>query len=145
VPGRSFNPLVKSELDRIDARPPGMKSVLYRRHDAEGALLYVGVSDWPYDRAVGHGTHSLWVQFAVAGTNTWYPSRAEAEKAEKLAIATELPLFNRYHSVPGARERLVDYLVARDRHDLLDSIKDWKWDYRGPRRRVGLDQSDQQK
>lgn len=114
-----------------------MQSALYRRYDQARRLLYVGVSDWPYDRAIGHGMNSLWVQFATSGTTEWFPTRQEAEAAEKLAIATELPLFNRYHSAPAAKERLETYFIEQGREDLLEVIVDWKWNYRGPRRRKG--------
>ncbi|MFI5895610.1 hypothetical protein ACIA5D_36500 [Actinoplanes sp. NPDC051513] len=106
-----------------------MTTVLYRRFDGGERLLYIGISDWLYDRAVMHGAKSLWTEFAATGTNTWYPSRAEAKQAEEAAIREERPLFNRYHSALGAKERLVDYLTALGRADLLEAISSWKWSY----------------
>lgn len=137
MPNRPTTPTVRAELDRVEARPPAMTTALYRRYDARRVLLYVGISDWPHDRASGHGHNSLWAQFAASGTNQWFESRGAASAAEKVAIRDELPLFNRYHPAPRARGRLTAYLVANDRSDLLVVIKDWTWDYRGPRRRPG--------
>lgn len=87
---------------------------------------------WPYDRASMHKNQSLWAQFAVTGTDQWFPSRQAAKAAEDVAISTEMPLFNRYPSAPGAKERLENYLVERDREDLLTVIANWRWDRRAP-------------
>lgn len=134
MPRRSAQPNVHAELDRIEERPARMVAALYRRFDADGVLLYVGVSEWPYSRSIGHGVHSLWVQFAATGTTTWYATRNEAEQAEKVAIADERPLFNRYHSAPGAAERLRVYLIESGREDLLPAVAGWRWSYRERRR-----------
>lgn len=126
------NPPRAAELRRVESRPANMSTALYRRFDAGGRLLYVGVTNWPYDRAVTHGAKSLWLPFAASGTTSWYATRMEAEQAEKAAIRDELPLFNRYHSAPGARERLIAYLTTADRTDLVEVVSAWKWAYREP-------------
>jgi hypothetical protein len=129
MPRRPPRSTVRAELDRVEQRPPGMTTALYRRFDKDGRLLYIGISDWPYDRAVGHGVHSLWVQFVASGTNTWFAGRKEASDVEKLAIKEELPLFNRLHSAPGAKERLLEYLTAQGRMDLIEQTANWVWSY----------------
>jgi hypothetical protein len=132
---RPTTPTVRAELDRVEQHPPGMTTVVYRRRDAHGFLLYVGVSDWPQDRASGHGHNSLWAEFAASGTNEWFPSRTAALAAETVAIRAERPLFNRYHSAPGARDRLEGYLMGRGRPDLLEAIAGWIWDHSDANRR----------
>jgi hypothetical protein len=134
MPRRPTTPTVRAELDRAEERPPGMTTVVYRRHDAHGFLLYVGVSNWPQDRASGHGHNSLWAEFATAGTNEWFASREDAVASEIAAIRDERPLFNRYHSAPGAQERLEGYLMGHGRPDLLEVIAGWTWSYSNARR-----------
>jgi hypothetical protein len=97
-----------------------MTTALYRPYDASDVLLYVGVSDQPGRRGGRHRKRSSWAEFAVRTDLTWFPTRADAERAEVEAIKTESPLFNDHHnSSPEARERLVKYLIERDRLDLL--------------------------
>lgn len=128
---RTTNPLVQAELSRFEEAPAGMDGVVYRRHDAEGRLLYVGsvMAVNFRDRACQHGRESLWVQFAASGTNTWFEKRSEALRVEAEAIRTELPLFNRYHSAPGASKRLAAYLALQGRDDLLLLTADWIWGF----------------
>lgn len=129
----SPNLVVRAEIARVAERPEGMRTALYKRYDCDGVLLYVGISDWPRDRAFGHGHHSLWATFAASGTNEWFATREAAYAAEVTTIQAEQPLFNRYHSAPGARERLAAYLHDKGRDDLLPVIAGWKWSYHGKR------------
>jgi hypothetical protein len=67
---------------------------LYRLYDANGQLLYVGVTDGPVpDRLAAHRRTVWWAQvdsFAV----DHHPTRQKALDAERLAIRTEQPLHN---------------------------------------------------
>jgi len=72
--------------------------VLYRFFDAEGVLLYVGIT---YDLSMRFSTHSVerwwWGQWAYS-TLVRYYSRAALEAAERKAIKSEKPLHNVVHN-----------------------------------------------
>jgi hypothetical protein len=72
--------------------------LLYRFFDAEGVLLYVGLT---YDLVQRFSQHSVerwwWGQWATV-TATRYVSRAELEAAERKAIKSEKPLYNEVHN-----------------------------------------------
>lgn len=95
-------------------------SALYRYFDDEDLLLYAGISDELHDRVEAHIDASTWMCFAARSTIQRFPTRAEAAAAEIAAIKDERPLFNQMHnSTPEAQQRLVEYLVKRNRLDLL--------------------------
>lgn len=112
-------------LDQIEPPPAGMTTAMYERYDADGVLLYVGVSDVLQRRTKTHIRRSTWFAFAASGSVQWFASRAEAESAEVERIRTGKPLFNRAHAHPQAREALVRYLIAKGRLDLLDVTARW--------------------
>lgn len=97
-----------------------VRTALYRHFDADNALLYVGITEVLVARGKSHSAKSSWSNLAVRAEVEWFPSRSEAEAAEVAAIKTEHPLFNHVHNdTPEARQRLVAYLVEKDRLDLL--------------------------
>lgn len=99
---------------------PPVPTDLYRRFDIQDRLLYIGITNDLARRAAAHEEGSTWMEFAVRSTTVRYPSRPDAEEAEETAIKAELPLFNHEHNdTPEARRRLVEYLIAHDRLDLL--------------------------
>lgn len=71
------------------------RTALYRHFDKDGRLLYVGVTFNPGQRASGHRAYAEWIDQAVSFTGTWFNTRAEALAAEKEAIRTENPLYNK--------------------------------------------------
>ncbi|WP_328344658.1 DnaB-like helicase N-terminal domain-containing protein [Micromonospora sp. NBC_00421] len=105
----------------IKARDQGSTvTALYRWFDADGTLLYIGITNDPHVRQSAHAKKSSWADFAVRGTIERFPSRQEAEAAEKAAIEAERPLFNHiYNDTTEARARLVAYLIEHGRMDLL--------------------------
>lgn len=95
-------------------------TALYRYYDADDLLLYVGISDHLVTRTGSHIKASSWMDFAARSTIERHPTRAVALTAEEAAIKAEHPLFNHQHNdTPEARRRLVEYLIKRDRLDLL--------------------------
>jgi hypothetical protein len=95
-------------------------TALYRWFDEQDRLLYIGITGNLAVRQDSHGKKSSWTDFAVRSTIERHPTRGHAEKAERLAIETEHPLFNhQYNDTPEARRRLIEYLIERDRLDLL--------------------------
>lgn len=77
--------------------------LLYRFFDAEGVLLYVGIT---YDLSMRFSTHSVerwwWGQWAYS-TVVRYHSRAALEAAERKAIKSEGPLHNVVHKKAQGR------------------------------------------
>jgi hypothetical protein len=101
-------------------RPPRVERVaLYRHYDADGILLYVGISSDPKLRRRSHQRRSAWTEFAVREQVEWLPDRSTAEDAERDAIKVEKPLFNGAHTTPEAQVACVEYLIRRGRTDLL--------------------------
>lgn len=86
---------------------------LYRWFDAEDVLLYVGITVAPIRRTERHITKSLWARWATRmELGAAFATRAEAIEAERLAIASESPVFN----VLGAEDhldRLNQYLARK--------------------------------
>jgi hypothetical protein len=105
--------------DRATARDV-RETALYRWWDDADLLLYVGIADHLGVRTKGHVKGSSWMEFAARSAVERHPSRIVALRAEEAAIKAEKPLFNYQHNnTPEARRRLVEYLIERDRLDLL--------------------------
>lgn len=118
--------LIDRRIDWYKPRPEASAGVattgtaLYRRFDAEGTLLYVGITDALDERTKAHDDGSSWSEFATHETVEMFPDRAAALAAEVQAIRSERPLFNMQHNnSPEARRRLVGYLIQNGRIDLL--------------------------
>lgn len=67
---------------------------LYRHLDAEGRLLYVGISLSALNRLSQHKTTAHWFASIAKVTIETFPSHKEALEAEKLAIKTDNPAWN---------------------------------------------------
>lgn len=78
---------------RCDATEP---TALYRIFDSCGKLLYVGISCNAAARMAGHAAENKrwWRQVAEIKVE-WLPNRAVALDAERAAIASENPVYNR--------------------------------------------------
>lgn len=83
--------------------------VVYRMYDAQGALLYIGVTSDLSRRLQMHLNRPAYKYAAIPGraeiharlhdfTVTQYPSRALANAAERAAITAEAPELNRHHN-----------------------------------------------
>jgi AraC-like DNA-binding protein len=70
---------------------------LYRHFDESGKLLYVGISLHAVSRLAAHKRTSPWVWSVARMEVQTYPTRLEAEIAEREAIKAERPLFNSMH------------------------------------------------
>ena len=71
---------------------------LYRHFDADGVLLYVGITRRINKRLAEHLRSSHWLGQVTQITIERFPSRDEAVIAERNAIVNEMPLFNIQHS-----------------------------------------------
>lgn len=85
---------------------------LYRLFDAEGTLLYVGISFMPDYRFKQHRREKPWWAEVTRKELTILPDRKTAEAAEIKAIAEEDPLYNiqrpSYRPKAEAKPRRVD-------------------------------------
>jgi len=74
-----------------------IKTNLYRHFDADGKLLYVGISLSAISRLGQHQDHSHWFGSIARVEIVSFPSRADAIAAEREAIKNEKPLHNIVH------------------------------------------------
>lgn len=95
---------IQKVLDRNGFKPPqnSCKSArvldsptsLYRHFDADGNLLYVGISLSAIERLRAHREQSHWFEKIAFITVNRYQTRHKAEIAEDMAISLEKPLHN---------------------------------------------------
>lgn len=98
---------------------------LYRYFDGADTLLYIGKSGKLAARTAVHVARSRWMQFAVRSSIERHPGAGALAAAERAAIKTEAPVFNRQHNdTPEARERLRAYLEKAGRLDLLPADRE---------------------
>ena len=83
---------------------PSGRTVLYRHFDAAGRLLYVGISLRAITRLGEHHRGSRWAGEIATVTHERFPNRKAAHRAERVAIATEDPVYNveRYGAIAAA-------------------------------------------
>lgn len=102
------------KVDETDWANEADRCALYRHFDAQGVLLYVGITARPERRAEQHRARSRWWRFVGRSEVEWFDSSKEAAQAERDAIHAEEPVFNGTHN----RNRRIeaDYLLrALDR------------------------------
>jgi hypothetical protein len=108
-----------------------MRTELYRHFDADGRLLYVGISLSTIARFDAHRTRSHWSSKVATITIERFETRNEAFAAEAAAILAESPLHNlagkpsRYPEWSGTEEEdraemaKMERLLARDRAEQI--------------------------
>ena len=74
------------------------RTSLYRHWDADGDLLYVGISLSAVGRLAQHSKASHWANNIASVTIETFGSRKEAETAERRAISGENPRHNIIHA-----------------------------------------------
>lgn len=79
------------------------RTALYRHYDAAGALLYVGISLCAIGRLSQHRRGAEWFDQIARVDIEWFPSRDEAETAERAAIGLESPRHNIVGRADGSR------------------------------------------
>lgn len=72
-----------------------VKTHLYRHFDANGQLLYVGISLSALKRLSQHNSQSRWADQIANVTIETFPTRDSALAAEREAIISERPIHNR--------------------------------------------------
>jgi hypothetical protein len=86
-------PPTKPRMPRSIKHRPGAQH-LYRHFDADGTLLYVGISLSTIHRLSEHAQCSHWFWRIARVEITPYATRDAAAKAELIAIQHEHPLYN---------------------------------------------------
>lgn len=76
---------------------PG-RTAVYRLFDAQGQLLYVGISRNPSAQWQEHLRQRWWWGNVASKVLDWHPTRKLAHAAMKTAIAEEVPLYNIAHT-----------------------------------------------
>lgn len=104
---QSNGDLLTSFVYASDATPPAgwqRPTALYRFFDAEGKILYVGITGRLRRRMTEHAKDyaTTWWPLVVSRTVEWHQTRSEAGRAERQAIAAEKPPHNVLHT-PRAR------------------------------------------
>ncbi len=70
------------------------RTALYRHFDADGVLLYVGITDCLSQRDRQHAASSGWHAKVVRTETQWCLSREHAADLERVAVKHEKPLHN---------------------------------------------------
>lgn len=102
-----------------------MTHYVYRCYEADGGLLYVGCTQDVDRRLSEHRRVQFWAPRIARVEVVSYPSAVEALAAEKTAILTEQPRFNRQYygvrRVTWSPAQWDDYIDAtRYAHDIAD-------------------------
>lgn len=97
--------------------PPAERTALYRLYDADGQLLYVGITANPKKRWYAHGRDKHWWPEVTRKTIEWFETRKSAERVEKIEIEEERPVYNR--NLNGDRRRELQYDDARRAKEAL--------------------------
>ena len=95
------------------------KTALYRHYNAEGKLLYVGISLNHLARLTQHRSSAHWYEDIVQVTIEWFATRDEAENAEQMAIIGENPLHNEKR--PDA-DKNAHFIQRLKQEDLLKDL-----------------------
>jgi predicted GIY-YIG superfamily endonuclease len=74
---------------------PARETILYRFYDADGTLLYVGVTGRLAERWTAHRRSASWWPRIERLVTEKLPCMDSALAAERRAIRTELPAFNK--------------------------------------------------
>lgn len=114
-------------------------NVLYRFFDKDKNLLYIGISKSFGNRFNQHAHISEWFAKANSVTIEHYPNRASVETAEKKAIKSERPKYNKSHN-PDYESAVKHYRILKshffrkgkvpdsDHHELMIlTEKNWKY------------------
>jgi len=73
---------------------PNGQTALYRLFDAEGVLLYIGITRHPGVRWKQHQDDKSWWPLVAEKRIEWWDTRLSAGQAEQRAIQEESPLHN---------------------------------------------------
>lgn len=90
-PGAPYQQLAMAE----ETPPPGPAAALYRFYDSGRRLLYVGITGQPRERWTRHRRNASWWTAVAYVAVEIFPAEWEALDAERAAIRSESPRFNK--------------------------------------------------
>jgi predicted GIY-YIG superfamily endonuclease len=91
----------------------GTPTSVYRYLDADGVLIYVGITNRGVQRQGEHNTHAKWWRFVRSQDVEHYDDRETALRRERHLIEKHQPPFNVVHNAEHPR-RLAAYLKHAD-------------------------------
>jgi excinuclease UvrABC nuclease subunit len=112
---------------------PQLTTDLYRLYDAEGTLLYVGISKSAMTRMKQHAKEKhWWLEVCRIEIEHVLGGRSDAEIVERRAIETERPKYNvmynspRYLPLPVKQEPLTKAQMAERAQEQLEHLVDFQ-------------------
>lgn len=115
-------------MSKLSTVTEDQATAVYRFFDADGALLYVGLTCNPGKRWEQHSAEKLWWSDVAEVTVEQHPNRAAADHAETVAIQAENPRYNiRKRGTKGRRRRPIPYAVDDERRPYSQR----RWRFRG--------------
>jgi DNA-binding transcriptional regulator YhcF (GntR family) len=99
-----------------------LTTTLYRFFDADNRLLYVGVSEFPWFRWKTHKACVSWWEVTHHITLEHFQYREQALAAEKAAIQTDRPVFNRMHRAADIQINQAEQPFSRDQ--IVDAFRE---------------------
>lgn len=109
---------------------------LYRFFDADGALLYIGLTADPGRRWKSHEANQPWWHLVRRAEMEMFPSREAVRAAEKAAIVAECPKYNVAHS-KHPQPRRQGPLRAKKAVSAIGAEVDLKWTLNDKGRLIG--------
>ncbi|MEV8523176.1 GIY-YIG nuclease family protein [Streptomyces sp. NPDC052000] len=91
----------KKTRTRTKGSDDSVRTALYRLRNADGELLYVGISEKPPKRWGQHAADKEWWPEVAGLSLEWFDSRTEALAMEARAIQAEKPRHNVLHNQPS--------------------------------------------
>ena len=95
------------------AQPDQERTAVYRFFDANGELLYVGLTNNTATRWDYHARRKPWWADVAGKSVTWYDDRPTAARAEAQAIRTEAPRWNIVIPSDDGRRLSANYKAGR--------------------------------
>lgn len=106
------------------------RTALYHLYNADGQLLYVGITVNPKARWRAHAKDKYWWPEVARKTIEWFETRKSAERVEKIEVEEEGPKYNRTFN--GDRRRELQYEDAKREGKIQPVIRESipEWVYR---------------
>ncbi|WP_435112379.1 GIY-YIG nuclease family protein [Nocardiopsis synnemataformans] len=90
------------------------ETAVYRLYSQDDELLYVGLSCNPEGRWKQHESDRPWWSGVARKEVSWYPTRGDAEAAERAAIQQEKPAYNSSHAGEAAHLEDRNFPIGED-------------------------------
>ncbi|WP_053638273.1 MULTISPECIES: GIY-YIG nuclease family protein [Streptomyces] len=88
------------------------RTAVYRLFDADGTLLYVGMTYAPERRFRDHRAKRTWWSQVDGISIEWFTTRYRASLAEAKALRTEHPVHSVHQAAPWREQQRVDALAV---------------------------------